>query len=104
MTEIMNSWFNQIKDGICQARQIAPGKFQGIVDAGPYLGKEAVDAKLVDAVAYRDEVYAKVKSRTGYGAELLYLDKYLDRAGRLHDSGKRLALIFGVGAVTRGRR
>jgi protease-4 len=103
MTALMNSWFTQMKDGICQARQIAPDKFQAIVDGGPYLGKEAVDAKLVDAVAYRDEVYGKVKSKAGSGAELLYLDKYLDRAGRPHDSGKKIALVFGVGGVTRGK-
>jgi protease IV len=103
VTAIMNSWFNQMKDGICQARQIAPEKFQSLVDAGPYLGKEAVDAKLVDDVAYRDQVYGKVKSQAGEGAELLYLDKYLNRAGRPHDRGKTVALIFGVGDVTRGR-
>ncbi|MGA7647498.1 MAG: signal peptide peptidase SppA [Terriglobales bacterium] len=103
MTAIMNSWFNQIKDGICQARQIAPDKFQALVDAGPYLGKEAVAAKLVDAIAYRDEVYGEVKSKAGNGAELLYLDKYLNRAGRPHERGKTVALVFGVGAVTRGK-
>jgi len=103
MTAIMTSWFSQIKDGICQARQIEPDKFQAIVDAGPYLGKEAVAAKLVDAVAYRDEVYGDVKSKAGDGAELLYLDKYLSRAGRPHDHGKNIALVFGVGGVTRGK-
>jgi len=103
MTAIMNSWFNQMKDGICQARQIPPEKFQSLVDAGPYLGKEAVEAKLVDAVAYRDEVYGKVKSQAGDGAELLYLNKYLHRAGRPHDRGKTVALVFGVGGVTRGK-
>jgi len=103
MTAIMTSWFNQMKDGICQARQIAPDKFQSLVDAGPYLGKEAVAAKLVDAVAYRDEVYGDVKSKAGDGAELLYLDKYLRRAGRPHDRGKTVALVFGVGGVTRGK-
>jgi protease-4 len=87
MTALMTSWFNQIKEGICQARQIAPDKFQALVDAGPYLGKEAVDAKLVDAVLYRDNVYDKVKSQVGGGAELLYLDKCLYRAGRPHDHG-----------------
>ncbi len=103
MTAIMNSWFNQMKDGICQARQIAPEKFQSLVDAGPYLGQEAVAAKLVDGVAYRDQVYGKVKSQAGDGAELLYLDKYLHRAGRPHDHGKTVALVFGVGGVTRGK-
>jgi protease-4 len=103
MTALMTSWFNQIKEGICQARQIAPDKFQALVDAGPYLGKEAVDAKLVDAVLYRDNVYDKVKSQVGGGAELLYLDKCLYRAGRPHDHGKTVALVFGVGGVTRGK-
>jgi protease IV len=103
MTALLNSWFSEMKDGICQARQIAPDKFQALVDAGPYLGKEAVGAKLVDGVAYRDDVYSKVKSKAGEGAELLYLDKYLDRAGRPHDKGKTIALVFGVGAVTRGK-
>lgn len=103
MTAIMNSWWNQMKDGVCQARQIAPEKFQAVVDAGPYLGKEAVDANLVDGIAYRDEVYGKVKSQAGEGAELLYLDKYLSRAGHPHDHGKTIALIYGVGGVTRGK-
>jgi protease-4 len=103
MTAIMTSWFNQMKDGICLARQIAPEKFQAVVDAGPYLGKEAVAAKLVDAIAYRDEVYSDIKSKAGDGAELLYLDKYLRRAGRPHDRGKTVALVFGVGGVTRGK-
>jgi protease-4 len=103
ITAIMNSWFDQMKDGICKARQIAPDKFQAVVDAGPYLGKEALDAKLVDGLAYLDGVYSQVKSEAGDGAELLYLDKYLNRAGRPHDSGKKIALVFGVGGVTRGR-
>jgi len=103
MTGIMTAWFNQMKDGICQARGIAPDSFPAIVDNGPYLGKEALDAKLVDGVAYRDEVYGKVKARAGSSAELLYLDKYLDRAGRPHEHGKKVALVFGVGAVTRGK-
>jgi protease-4 len=103
MTAVMNSWFNQMKDGICQARQIAPDKFQALVDAGPYLGQEAVAARLVDAVGYRDEVYGDVKSKAGSGAELLYLNRYLSRAGRPHDHGKTIALVFGVGGVTRGK-
>jgi protease-4 len=103
MTAIMNSWFNQMKQGICEARNIAPEKFQALVDAGPYLGKEAVAAKLVDGIAYRDQVYDDVKKKAGDNAELLYLDKYLQRAGRPHDHGKEIALVFGVGGVTRGK-
>jgi protease-4 len=57
---------------------------------------------LVDELAYRDQAYDKVKQRAGAGAELLYLDKYLERAGRPHEHGPRIALIYGIGAVQRG--
>jgi protease IV len=103
MAALMTSWFSQMKDDICQARQIAPDKFQSLVDAGPYLGKEAVDAKLVDGVAYRDQVYSQIKSKAGEGAQFLYLEKYLDRADRPHEHGRAIALVFGVGGVTRGK-
>jgi protease-4 len=102
-TALMNSWFGQLKDGICSARQISPEQFQSVIDQGPYLGKEAVDAHLVDGVAYRDEVYDQVKKKAGDGAKLLYLSKYLDRAGRPHDKGKTIALVYGVGGVQRGK-
>jgi protease-4 len=103
MEKVMNSWVGQLKDGICSARQISPDQFQNVVDKGPYLGKEAVDAKLVDGLAYRDEVYDQVKKKASSDAEFLYLDKYLDRAGRPHDKGKTIALIYGAGGVARGK-
>ena len=56
---------------------------------GPYLGRQAVDAKLVDGLLYRDEVYAKARQKAGDDAELLYLQKYLERAGRPHERGRR---------------
>src|SRR6267154_244020 len=101
--KVMNSWFGQMKNGICEARHIDPAQFDALVDKGPFLGKEALDAKLVDGMAYRDEVYARVKDQAGSGAKLLYLPQYLYRAGRPHDSGKKVALIFGVGQVMRGK-
>lgn len=103
LEKVLNSWFGQLKDGICTARQIPPDQFQGLVDKGPYLGKEALDAKLVDGLAYRDEVYDQAKKKAGGDAEFLYLNKYLDRAGRPHDSGKTIALVYGAGGVTRGK-
>ena len=101
-SKVMNSWWSQMKRGICEARHIDPAQFDALVDKGPFLGKEALDAKLVDGMAYRDEVYGQVKQKAGDGAELLYLDQYLYRAGHPHDSGKTVALIFGVGQVMRG--
>jgi len=102
MQKVLDSWFGQLKDGICTTRGVAPDQFQALVDKGPYLGKEALDARLVDGLAYRDEVYDQVKKKAG-DAELLYLNKYLDRAGRPHEHGKTVALVYGAGGVSRGK-
>ena len=102
-TAILNSWFSQMRDGICDARHLSRDQWQALVDHGPYLGKEALDAKLVDGLAYRDEVYEQLKKKAGEGAEFLYLTRYLEGAGRPHQSGKTVALIYGVGSVQRGK-
>jgi protease-4 len=100
---VMKSWFGQMVRGIAEGRRIPEDQVHSLVDRGPFLGQEAVDAKLVDGLAYRDDVYAKAKQRAGAGAEPLYLNRYLERAGRPHASGKTIALIYGAGAVQRGR-
>lgn len=102
MEALMQSQFGQIVRGIATSRKLAEPEVKKLFDGGPYLGQQAVDAKLVDGLLYRDEVYAKAKEKAGAGAKLLYLEAYLDRAGRPHASGKKIALVYGVGAVQRG--
>ncbi len=103
MEAVMHSWSSQLTRGIAEGRKLTPDQVRAIVDRGPLLGQEAVDAKLVDKLWYRDDAYAKVKEMGGDGAQLIYLQKYLERAGRPHKRGKTIALIYGVGAVGRGK-
>lgn len=100
---VVESWFSQILRGISEARGLSEAQVRALFDAGPYFGDEAVEANLVDALAYRDEVYEKVKETAGEDANLLFLSTYLERAGRPHDEGDKIALIYGVGGVKRGR-
>ncbi|HSA92306.1 MAG TPA: signal peptide peptidase SppA [Terriglobales bacterium] len=100
--KVVETWFNQLVRGIAQGRRLSEPDVRSLIDRGPFLGSEAVAAKLVDGVAYRDEVLAKVKQRAGESTPFLFLDKYLERAGRPHQEGKTIALIYGVGEVQRG--
>ena len=102
MKKLMDSQFGQMVAGIAKGRALKEAEVRATFDAGPYLGQQAVDAKLVDGLLYRDEIYAKAREKAGDGAKLLYLQKYLERAGRPHEKGKKIALIYGVGAVQRG--
>lgn len=102
MQKLMDSQFSQIVAGIAKGRGLSEATVKTTFDAGPYLGQQAVDAKLVDGLLYRDEVYGEVRKKVGDEAKLLYLDKYLERAGRPHTDGPKIALVYGVGAVQRG--
>jgi protease IV len=101
MEKLKDSWFGQIVRGIAQGRHISNESVRAAVDHAPLLGREAVETKLIDGLAYRDEVAQKALARAG-GAELLPLARYRSRLGE--PGGKHaFALVYGVGEVIRGR-
>ncbi len=102
LEKVMRSQFGQIVRGIAAARKMSEAEVRALADKGPYLGKQAQDAKLVDGLAYRDEALASLRRKVGDSAKLLYLPRYVERAGPLHDRGKTIALVYGVGGVQRG--
>ncbi|MDH4156132.1 MAG: signal peptide peptidase SppA [candidate division Zixibacteria bacterium] len=100
--KVMESIFNQMVAGIASGRGLSESEVSSLIDSGPFYGQEALDAGLVDGLAYRDEVYDIIRERGGEDAKLLYLRDYLQRAGRPHECGKTVALIYGAGDVVRG--
>jgi len=98
---LLGSVAGQVVRGIAQARKLAEAEVRAVIDRGPLLATEAVKAKLVDRLGYRDEVMAHARARAGSGAELLSLGTYLDRVGRPHHEGTTIALIYGSGLVVR---
>ena len=107
--KVVDSLFGQIVNGIATARKLSPEEVRARFDAGPFLGKEAQDAKLVDGMAYRDEFYEKAKAKmkaggkAGEKAHFLSLPAYIDKVGRPNEKGARIALIYGLGGVQRGK-
>jgi protease-4 len=75
-----------------------------LLRGGPYTADEALAKGLVDKLGYRDEVMAAVKSQAGTGAKLLWLSRYLDRAGSPYDKdGPVVAVVSAIGQIHRGR-
>ena len=98
---LLGSVAGQIVRGIALGRKLSEGEVRGVIDRGPLLAEEAVAAKLVDRLGYRDEVLTHAHARAGSGAELTGIATYLDRAGRPHRDGPTVALIYGSGLVVR---
>ncbi len=70
MQELADSTYGHMIAEIAEARGLSPDALRQAVDRGPFLGQQAVDAKLVDGLLYRDEVYRRVRelARGGTGA------------------------------------
>lgn len=100
--DLLKSISGQVVGGIAEARKLSPAAVQDAIDHAPLLPDEALAAKLVDRLGYREEAIAAAHRRAGSDAEIVTLATYLDGAGRPHRSGERIALIFGSGLIVRG--
>jgi protease IV len=103
ITQVMESQFSQIIRGISGARKLTEVQVRSLINEGPFFGQPALDAKLIDGLAYRDEVYEKIREKAGAKAELLSLTEYRKRAGSPYEKGTTIALIYGVGGIIRGK-
>jgi protease-4 len=101
--KVMESMFGQIVKEIARTRDISEDNVRILTEHGVFLGQEALNAKLVDKLAYQDEVYQSLKEKFGKDVQFISLADYLDRAGGLYEEGETIALIYGVGAVQRGK-
>jgi protease IV len=98
---LLSSVAGQVVRGIARGRNLSEVEVREAIDRGPLLAEEAVEAKLVDRLGYRDEITVHAHARAGSGAEPTSLATYLDRAGHPHRGGPTIALIYGSGLVVR---
>src|ERR1700749_4926047 len=100
----------QITEAIAQRLEISGSAARTLIDSGPFMASEALDARLGDALGYRDEVYAAVKKEAGPDAQLLFLGRYhrakvlAERTRTLPKPGAdTVALLYASGPIRRGR-
>jgi protease IV len=99
---ILRTVFSQIVAGIARDRKLDETQVRALVDRGLLLPQEALQAHLIDHIGYRDEAEAAAKTRAGKSAELVTTLNYLEHAGRPHEKGPTIALIYGTGLIQRG--
>lgn len=100
---VLDSLLSQIMEGIPQSRGLSPERLMSLFEIGPFTAKQALQERLVDGLAYRDEVHAESKKEAGKGSRFLSLPEYQKRKGRRPRGKKRIALIYGVGRIALGK-
>jgi protease IV len=99
---LLHSVYDQLVRGIAQGRRLDPAQVKTLIDSGPFGTQEAIDARLVDRVGYREDAIAAARTRAGENAQLVSMAQYLARAGRPHQSGPTIAVIYGNGLIVSG--
>ena len=100
----------QITAAITERRGKTAEQARALLDRGPFLAADALAEGLVDALGYRDEVYADVRKEAGADAILQYVARYqrahalVQRARRLPNPRERfVAVIYASGPIRQGR-
>ncbi len=100
---LLGSFFDQFVSGISKDRSLDAAVVRRMIDKGPLLSQEALEAKLIDRLGYRDEFEAEVEKRLP-DAEAVEINKYLAYGplpGRAEPK-KKVAVINAIGEITRG--
>lgn len=107
---LVDSLTRQLVAAVADGRGLSEQRVRELIARAPLLASEALDAGLVDGLAYRDEVYDEVRERVGAHARTQYVTRYHRSLGkgvtRWATSRRRsdtIALIHATGTIRLGR-
>lgn len=104
LQSIYEDIFNRYLDQIAIARKKTPEEMRGLLDRGYFQGKEALEAGLVDALAYEDELFRHFNLEQYHELVSISNKKYAGVKPELFglNIGKKIALIFASGTIITG--
>jgi len=107
MSESLNhDMFAQLVHAIAEGRRKSEAEVRALIDNGPFLPKQAVEAGLVDGIAYEDELddLVPVLRRGGEAVDWIEADEYTTGTDGVRLRRRpRIAVLYAVGTIVSGR-
>ena len=105
LNSLLNDLSDQMVSGIAEGRSISPTEVRERIDAGPYSAREALDAGLVDALVYEDQLDGSAEQLFGEKAAKLSAKEYGRGEDHEYDwrEKPRLAVIYASGTIAPGK-
>lgn len=126
MEAILDDYFRLMVQMVMEGRKLTEEEVKGAIDTGPLRSKDALEKKLIDRMAYLDEVEEGLKKDLPEGAKFKWIRKYgkkkidTDFSGfggmmkmmemiagveppKRKSTTPKIAVIYGVGAIMSGR-
>jgi protease IV len=102
MTEaLVGDLARQLAEGVAASRRLDPAAVRALIDRAPLTDREALDAKLIDHLGYRDEMEARADERSNE-AEFVDLGDYLRANPPPAGEGTVIATVEASGSIVDG--
>ncbi|MGA2597132.1 MAG: signal peptide peptidase SppA [Bryobacteraceae bacterium] len=106
LNQVLDQYYSDLIGVIATGRKKSPPEVRATIDNGPFFGKTALDAGLVDVLGFNDQVVGDLEKRLGHGQlKTLSIKSYvrvpMSSIGN-NANAKRIAFIVGEGDITRG--
>jgi protease-4 len=104
LNDILDRYYGDLVNTVAAGRKKSEAEVRETIDNGPFMGHDALSRGLVDSLGFEDQAADDLKQRLNRG-ELKRISNraYLKASVPSLAGGKRIALIVGEGAITRGR-
>lgn len=96
---LLNGLYGQVIEDASQARSVPADELRRLIDRAPLAPPDALSAKLVDKLGYRDEVVAEVERRAGRKDSLYAFEDYLEDSSVRAKRGDAIAVVMIDGAI-----
>ena len=98
---LARDWYTQVVRAVAASRRRPDADVRRALEGGPYRAQQALEAGLIDALAYEDQLD---DSGPIQGTRRLESNTYLRTVSPTYSSGPtRFALVYAVGTITSGK-
>lgn len=103
INQILDQFYTDFVDTVAGGRKKDAAAVRALIDRGPFVGKEALNGGLIDALNYEDEVIDQLKDKLKSGDNRINEREYARVATPAGVEGpNRIALLVGQGDISRG--
>jgi len=105
LNQILDQYYGNLIAVIAGGRKKDPQQVRATIENGPFFGKAALEAGLVDVLGFDDQVTNDLQKRLGQKQlKKVSIKSYVRAPPGSMGAAKRIAFIVGEGEITRGRQ
>ena len=98
---LLRDWYGEFLQGIAEGRELEVSRVASLVEQAPYTSREALEAGLVDEVAYRDQFDEKIEELNQGSENRASVGRYLARTDAEGDL--KIAVLYASGTIMTGQ-